>query len=103
MNFSAGVSGLGWGMNSSMSAAITPITAHTAPRMGTAAAAENSATTAAIATPMLAAAMIPSRTVWSTATWSFRSAMNEMVKGHMLADVVAVIGTQDIVFGEIDR
>ncbi|HSR62500.1 MAG TPA: hypothetical protein VLN56_03750, partial [Gammaproteobacteria bacterium] len=28
---------------------------------------------------------------------------NEMVKGHMLADVVAVIGTQDIVFGEIDR
>ena len=31
------------------------------------------------------------------------AAMNEMVKGHMLADVVAVIGTQDIVFGEIDR
>ncbi|MBS34733.1 MAG: NADH-quinone oxidoreductase subunit D, partial [Thiotrichales bacterium] len=31
------------------------------------------------------------------------SAMNEMVSGHMLADVVAVIGTQDIVFGEVDR
>jgi len=31
------------------------------------------------------------------------SAMHEMVKGHMLADVVAVIGTMDIVFGEIDR
>ena len=31
------------------------------------------------------------------------AAMNEMVQGHMLADVVAVIGTQDIVFGEIDR
>ena len=31
------------------------------------------------------------------------SAMNEMVTGHMLADVVAIIGTQDIVFGEIDR
>jgi NADH-quinone oxidoreductase subunit D len=31
------------------------------------------------------------------------SAMNEMVAGHMLADVVAVIGTQDIVFGEVDR
>ncbi len=31
------------------------------------------------------------------------SAMDEMVRGHMLADVVAVIGTQDIVFGEIDR
>jgi NADH-quinone oxidoreductase subunit D len=31
------------------------------------------------------------------------AALEEMVKGHMLADVVAVIGTQDIVFGEIDR
>ncbi len=31
------------------------------------------------------------------------SSMNEMVKGHMLSDVVAVIGSQDIVFGEIDR
>jgi len=31
------------------------------------------------------------------------SAMSEMVEGHMLADVVAVIGTQDIVFGEVDR
>ena len=31
------------------------------------------------------------------------SALDEMVKGHMLADVVAVIGTQDIVFGEVDR
>ena len=31
------------------------------------------------------------------------SAMDEMVRGHMLADLVAVIGTQDIVFGEIDR
>ena len=31
------------------------------------------------------------------------AALDEMVRGHMLADVVAVIGTQDIVFGEIDR
>lgn len=31
------------------------------------------------------------------------SAMDMMVKGHMLADVVAVIGTMDIVFGEVDR
>jgi NADH-quinone oxidoreductase subunit D len=31
------------------------------------------------------------------------SSLNEMTRGHMLADVVAVIGTQDIVFGEIDR
>ena len=31
------------------------------------------------------------------------AALEEMVRGHMIADVVAVIGTQDIVFGEIDR
>ncbi len=31
------------------------------------------------------------------------SSLNEMCRGHMLADLVAVIGTQDIVFGEIDR
>jgi NADH-quinone oxidoreductase subunit D len=31
------------------------------------------------------------------------SAMDEMSRGHMLADVVTIIGTQDVVFGEIDR
>jgi len=31
------------------------------------------------------------------------SALDEMAKGHMLADAVAIIGTMDIVFGEIDR
>jgi len=31
------------------------------------------------------------------------ASLNEMAKGHMLADVVAIIGTQDIVFGEVDR
>ncbi len=31
------------------------------------------------------------------------SAMDEMAKGHMIADVVAIIGTMDIVFGDIDR
>ena len=31
------------------------------------------------------------------------AAINEMVEGHMIADVVSVIGTLDIVFGEIDR
>ena len=30
-------------------------------------------------------------------------ALDEMARGHMLADVVAIIGTQDIVFGEVDR
>ncbi len=35
--------------------------------------------------------------------FSHLAAMAEMVEGHMLADVVAVIGTLDVVFGEIDR
>jgi NADH-quinone oxidoreductase subunit D len=30
-------------------------------------------------------------------------ALDFMVKGHMLADVVTIISTQDIVFGEVDR
>lgn len=29
--------------------------------------------------------------------------LDMMSKGHMIADVVAIIGTQDIVFGEVDR
>jgi NADH-quinone oxidoreductase subunit D len=31
------------------------------------------------------------------------SALEEMSRGHMIADVVTIIGTQDIVFGEVDR
>jgi NADH-quinone oxidoreductase subunit D len=31
------------------------------------------------------------------------AAMDEMARGHMIADVVTIIGSQDIVFGEIDR
>jgi len=31
------------------------------------------------------------------------AAMDEMSKGHMLSDVVTIIGSQDIVFGEVDR
>jgi NADH-quinone oxidoreductase subunit D len=31
------------------------------------------------------------------------AALDEMSRGHMLADVVAILGSQDIVFGEIDR
>jgi NADH-quinone oxidoreductase subunit D len=45
----------------------------------------------------------PYRVKIRAAGFAHLSAINEMVQGHMLADVVAVIGTQDIVFGEIDR
>jgi len=31
------------------------------------------------------------------------AAMDEIARGHMIADAVAIIGTMDIVFGEIDR
>ena len=31
------------------------------------------------------------------------AALDEMTRGHMIADMVAIIGTQDIVFGEVDR
>ncbi len=35
--------------------------------------------------------------------FAFMQAMDFMAKGHMLADVVAIIGSMDIVFGEVDR
>ncbi len=35
--------------------------------------------------------------------FSHLAAMDEMSKGHMLSDVVTIIGSQDIVFGEVDR
>jgi NADH dehydrogenase (ubiquinone) Fe-S protein 2 len=31
------------------------------------------------------------------------ASLNEMSRGHLIADVVTIIGTQDIVFGEVDR
>jgi NADH-quinone oxidoreductase subunit D len=45
----------------------------------------------------------PYRVKVRSAGFPHLSAMSEMVEGHMLADVVAVIGTLDVVFGEIDR
>lgn len=45
----------------------------------------------------------PYRLKVRAAGFAHLSAMNEMVQGHMLADVVAILGSQDIVFGEVDR
>lgn len=45
----------------------------------------------------------PYRLKIRAAGFAHLSAFDEMVRGHMLADAVAIIGTQDIVFGEIDR
>ncbi len=35
--------------------------------------------------------------------FSHLQAMDYLIKGHMLADVPAVLGSMDIVFGEVDR
>jgi NADH-quinone oxidoreductase subunit D len=48
-------------------------------------------------------ANMPYRLKIRAAGFPHLAALDEMAKGHMLADVVAIIGTQDIVFGEIDR
>ena len=45
----------------------------------------------------------PYRMKIRTAGFMCMAALDEMSRGHMLADVVAIIGTQDIVFGDIDR
>ena len=48
-------------------------------------------------------ANMPYRLKFRAAGFVHLSALDEMSRGHMLADVVAIIGTQDIVFGEVDR
>ena len=45
----------------------------------------------------------PYRIKIRAAGYAHLQALDEMSRGHMLADVVTIIGTQDIVFGEIDR
>jgi NADH-quinone oxidoreductase subunit D len=45
----------------------------------------------------------PSRCRLRAPGFAHLQALDFMVKGHMLADVVTVISTQDIVFGEVDR
>lgn len=45
----------------------------------------------------------PYRLKIRAAGFSHLAALDEMTRGHMIADLVAIIGTQDIVFGEIDR
>ncbi len=45
----------------------------------------------------------PWRLKFRAAGFARLAAMDEMARGHMIADVVAIIGTMDIVFGEIDR
>jgi NADH-quinone oxidoreductase subunit D len=45
----------------------------------------------------------PYRVKFRAPGFAHLSALDELCRGHMLADVVAIIGTLDIVFGEIDR
>jgi NADH-quinone oxidoreductase subunit D len=45
----------------------------------------------------------PYRMKLRSPSFAHLSAMNELSRGHMLADAVAIIGTIDIVFGDVDR
>ncbi len=45
----------------------------------------------------------PYRLKIRAAGFAHLAALDEMARGHMIPDLVAIIGTQDIVFGEIDR
>ena len=45
----------------------------------------------------------PYRMKLRSAAFAHLGAANEMMRGHMLADAVAIISTLDIVFGDIDR
>jgi NADH-quinone oxidoreductase subunit D len=45
----------------------------------------------------------PYRLKIRAAGFAHLAALDEMARGHMLADAVAIIGSQDLVFGEIDR
>ena len=45
----------------------------------------------------------PYRLKARAAGFAHLASINELVSGHMLSDVVAIIGTLDVVFGEIDR
>ncbi|MEK7877261.1 MAG: NADH-quinone oxidoreductase subunit D, partial [Pseudomonadota bacterium] len=45
----------------------------------------------------------PYRMKGRSASFTHLSSMDELARGHMIADVVAIIGTFEIVFGEIDR
>lgn len=45
----------------------------------------------------------PYRLKIRAAGFSHLASLNEMSRGHMIADVVSILSSQDIVFGEIDR
>lgn len=45
----------------------------------------------------------PYRVKFKAPGFAHLASLNEMSKGHLIADVVTIIGTQDIVFGEVDR
>ncbi len=45
----------------------------------------------------------PYRVKIRAASYPVLAALNELAKGHMIADLVAIISTIDVVFGEVDR
>jgi NADH-quinone oxidoreductase subunit D len=45
----------------------------------------------------------PYRVKIRAASFVHLSALDEMVRGHMIADLVAILSSVDVVFGEVDR
>lgn len=45
----------------------------------------------------------PYRVKIRSAGFAHLAALDEMVRGHMIADLVSILSSQDIVFGEVDR
>jgi NADH-quinone oxidoreductase subunit D len=45
----------------------------------------------------------PQRVHWRTPSFDNLSAIEKMVRGHLVADLVAILASIDIVLGDIDR
>jgi NADH-quinone oxidoreductase subunit D len=45
----------------------------------------------------------PFRVKCRAPSFAHLSSMDSIIRGYMLADVVAMVGTYDLVFGEVDR
>ncbi len=45
----------------------------------------------------------PYRVHWRTPSWDNTAALQEIVRGHLVADLIAILASVDMVLGDIDR